>query len=90
MADSNQILSRVGRLLLAGEMQHGAPRSAAVAYALLIQAHSGDGAEVWRSINEALVERWGEKGRERVKKMAWAIHEGCAVQERSRGETDGR
>jgi hypothetical protein len=78
----NKILGTTGRLLLTVELARGTQRSAAVAYALLISAHCDAGAEVWRPINEALVERWGDAGRERVKAAAWRIHEAAAALER--------
>lgn len=76
------VMDRLGRTLLAIELQHGTQKSCAVAYALLIQAHYDDGAEVWRPINEAIVRRWSEWGRDRIKVMAWSIHEGAAQHER--------
>lgn len=49
-------------------------KQVALSYAFAIRTHHAQPpVEVveWKTINEALVKRWGEKGRERVKKLAW-------------------
>jgi hypothetical protein len=66
--------------LLKHEIAHGTQRSVAVLYAMhitpMIEANG-----FWAPINEAIKTRWSIKGLERVKKMAWEIHDAMCVEE---------
>ena len=67
------VVARTSLELLRYEIEHGTQRSVAVMYAVSMRALVNT--EVCRPINEAITERWSMRGLERVKKMAWEIHE---------------
>lgn len=52
-------------------------RSVAALYAVAVGAARPDVA-YWMPINEAIAARFGAKGRDRVKTMAWEIHNAAA------------
>lgn len=65
--------------LLEYEIANGTQRSVAVMYALNIGYFLGDAGKTALSrTNQAIRERWSMAGLERVKKMAWLIHDDMA------------
>lgn len=63
--------------VLRHEIEHGTQRSVAVLYALCFLAIGTESIPV-ADYNRAIIERWSAAGLERVKTMAWKIHDALA------------